>query len=118
MKKIIIFAIAAMVLTGAVFGSAATINVTAGGGSVGAGAATVDGYTLTAVMWTLEADPTITKTVDFTIAPAAATVEVKTNGTGDTDSNWTCNVSGTVTCTATTGIPVGSITTLNVSAAN
>ena len=99
--RLIIVAIAALALGMGVYAYAATNTVPAT--TAGAGSGVISGYTVSAIVYSLNATtPTNLDQVAFTIAPiAASTVKVQLAAAG---TWYTCaNAAGSVTCNTITG---------------
>ena len=106
-------AVGALVLVLSVSGYAFTASNTVPNATLGQGANTISGYTVSSVAYNLNAtNPSNLDSVSFTIAPATATtvkVELAAGGTW-----YTCtNTAGSVSCT-TTGATAAAATALNV----
>jgi len=106
-------AVGAFVLVLSVSGYAFTASNTVPNATLGQGANTISGYTVSSVAYNLNAtNPSNLDSVSFTIAPATATtvkVELAAGGTW-----YTCtNTAGSVSCT-TTGATTAAATALNV----
>jgi hypothetical protein len=94
--------LAVFVLTGAVYAFAASNVVPSS--KAGDGSGTITGYTVTAVTYVLNADPTKLDTVKFTLDTVATTVKVRlVSGSATwyactvvTGSNYQCAISGGV----------------------
>jgi hypothetical protein len=100
-KRRAIVAAGAMVAVLSVSGYAFTASNTVPNASLGQGANTISGYTLSAVAYNLNAStPTNLDSVNFTISPATATsVKIQLVAAG---SWYTCtNTAGAVTCPTT-----------------
>ncbi len=95
-----------------------TAGVTfSGTNAAGDGSGTVSGYSVSAVVWTLDAtDPTKMESVAFTINSSTATVQVSVDG----GTSWeTCaNAAGAVTCDLDPDPAVSGISSLQVVAVN
>ena len=108
--KVFLIGMAAIILATISFAYAASNTVTAG--KVGSGVATITGYAVTNVTYTLDSNNPVNITaVAFTLDASATTVKVRlvTGGTlfpctgGPT--NWSCTITG-VTATAANNLEV------------
>lgn len=98
-RRLVIFAVLAVIVASGVFAYAAANTVPAS--TAGSGAAAISGYTITSIAYGLNAStPTNLDSVSFTIAPtAAATVKVQLAAAG---TWYSCsNTAGAVTCATT-----------------
>lgn len=121
--KVLVLVVAILVVAGSAYAFAAANTVP--DSAAGYKASTVSGYTVTNIVYDLDADdPTIVDAIKFDIAPstgslAAALVKVQT----ETGGSWTnCSLSGTgssraVTCTFGT-LALDDVTALNVVASS
>jgi hypothetical protein len=114
-KRRAIVAAGALVAVLSVTGYAFTASNTVPNASLGQGANTISGYTVSAVAYNLNAStPTNLDSVNFTITPAAATsVKIQVVAAG---SWYTCtNTAGAVTCPTTSPQATAALATaLNV----
>ena len=119
--RVLALVIALLILGTATYGFAAGNTVPAG--EAGEGSGVISGYTVTNVVYTLNAsDPTVFATVTFTLDAAASDVYAGLdNGTSvdwdscsatnaPTNTNFSCNLAGnTVTVAAATALHVSSV---------
>ena len=114
-RLLVMLAVSA-IFAAASYGFAGTNTVDAT--QAGDGSAAISGYAITAVRYTLNANPTIVDSVAFTITPApttGATVKARLSSSG---SWFDCNGTGTAYSCPTSGSPtVTSATQLQVVAA-
>ncbi len=99
-RRLLIFAVLAVIVASGVYAYAAANTVPTT--TAGAGSAAISGYTVTNVVYGLNATtPTNLDSVKFTIAPAtASTVKVQLAAAG---TWYTCtNAAGSVTCSTIT----------------
>ena len=98
-RRLVIFAVLAVMVASGVFAYAASNTVPAS--TAGAGAGAISGYTITNIAYGLNATtPTNLDSVSFTIAPTTATTvkaQLAAAGTWDSCSN----TAGSVTCNTT-----------------
>lgn len=106
----VLFAIMIVSVAAYAFAAANTVPAT----KAGAGSGTVSGYTVSAIVYNLNAtDPTDLDSVDFTLSAPAAVVKVKLVAAGSTWYDCTVVTGNDFTCD-TTGATVSSIDELNV----
>jgi hypothetical protein len=94
-------AIVAALLIFSTIAYAFAAGITVPDSNAGYGDGTVNGYTVSAIDYTLNADPTNLDSVDITLNTAADEVQVRANGGAWTPctggpSTWTCGLSITV----------------------
>ncbi len=107
---LIVLAVIVIAVSAYAFAAANTVPAT----SAGAGSGTVSGYTITNVVYNLNAtDPQNLDSVNFTLSAAATTVKIKLVAAGSTWYNCTVVLNNDWTCT-TTGATVSSMDQLNV----
>lgn len=96
--KVLLVLLAAIVVAAAAYAFAAANTVP--DTKAGAGAGTVSGYTVSAVVYNLNAsDPTLLDSVEFTLSDAAVQVKIKLEAAGSTwydctntaNNDWTCD---------------------------
>ena len=106
----VVFAIMIVSVAAYAFAAANTVPAT----KAGAGSGTVSGYTVSAIVYNLNAtDPTTLDGVDFTLSAAASTVKIKLVAAGSTWYDCTVVTGNDFTCD-TTGASVSAMDQLNV----
>jgi hypothetical protein len=106
----VVFAIMIVSVAAYAFAAANTVPAT----KAGAGSGVVSGYTVSNVVYNLNAsDPSDLDSVDFTLSAAAATVKIKLVAAGSTWYDCTVVTGNDFTCD-TTGATVSSMDELNV----
>ena len=102
------------IVAAATLGFAASNTVDPSNAGDGSGA--VSGYTVTNIHYTLGANPATTSQVSFTVTPA-----LPAGGTAaisaDNGTTWATGCTGTSTVTCTAALPIASLTSLRVVAA-
>ena len=116
--KVLFVVVAVLAIAAASYAFAASNTVPATKAGDGTGA--VSGYTVTSVVYTLNAtDPTTLDSVSFDLGAAAATGKVKAQLVANTGTWYTCTLdTGTVWTCDTTGLTVSTIDQLRVVAAS
>jgi hypothetical protein len=120
--KVLLFVLVVIVIAGSAYAFAAANTIEAS--SVGSGASTVSGYSITNVEYNFATnDPTQVSSIEFDLDKAAGTVMIQLDSTavtGDTDWDWApCTVSTLhVTCTPTGTLLTSAIKNLNVAASS
>ena len=112
----VVIVIAIISVASYAFAAANTVPNTKAGDGLG----TVSGYTVTSVVYTLNAtDPSTLDSVSFDLGAAAATGQVKVQLVATTGSWYACTLgTGTTWSCATTGLTVSTIDQLRVVAAS
>jgi len=112
----VVVAVLAIAAASYAFAASNTVPTTKAGDGTGA----VSGYTVTSVVYTLNAtDPTTLDSVSFDLGAAAATGKVKAQLVANTGTWYTCTLdTGTVWTCDTTGLTVSTIDQLRVVAAS
>jgi hypothetical protein len=106
----VVFTIMIVSVAAYAFAAANTVPAT----KAGAGSGVVSGYTVTAVVYNLNAtNPSNLDSVDFTLSAAASTVKIKLVAAGSTWYDCTVVTGNDFTCD-TTGATVSSMDELNV----
>jgi hypothetical protein len=106
----VVFAIVIVSVAAYAFAAANTVPDT----KAGAGSGTVSGYTISNIVYNLNAtDPTDLDSVDLTLSAAASTVKIKLVAAGSTWYDCTVVTGNDFTC-VTTGATVSSMDELNV----
>ena len=106
----VVFAIMIVSVAAYAFAAANTVPAT----KAGAGSGAVSGYTVSAIVYNLNAtDPSDLDSVDFTLSAAASTVKIKLVAAGSTWYDCTVVTGNNFTCD-TTGTTVSSMDELNV----
>ena len=111
-RKVLALGVAAAALTAGSY--AYTAANTVPGTRAGDGAATVSGYTVSAVDYRLAADPTLIDSVAFTLDAAASTVKAKLEATGTTYTDCTSVAANDWECDFASDVPVVSADELTV----
>ncbi len=110
----VVFTIMIVSVAAYAFAAANTVPTT----TAGAGSGVVSGYTVSNVVYNLNAtDPSNLDSVNFTLSAAAATVKIKLVAAGSTWYNCTVVTGNNYTC-ATSGATVSSMDQLNVVASS
>lgn len=108
--KVLFVVLAAIVVAAAAYAFAAANTVP--NTKAGAGSGTISGYTVSAVVYNLNAsDPTLLDSVQFTLSDAATQVKIKLVSSGSTWYNCTNTAGNDWTCATTS--PAQSVSTMD-----
>lgn len=115
-SKVSLFVLIVMVIAASAYAFAAANTVPAT--KAGSGSGAISGYTVSNVVYNLDAsDPALLDSVDFTLSAAATTVKIKLVTAGSTWYPCVVDTGNDFTCD-TTGATVSSMDELNVVASS